>query len=238
METLNYLLGYPNLKVYQDTRYFKFSLDSILLPRFTTITKKAKNILDIGTGNAVIPVILSTRTDALIKGVEMQKEIASLGRKTIEYNNLENQITIIEDDIHNFYETCSTESFDIITCNPPYFKVNNNVHINECKEKAYARHELTLTLSDLMKISRKLLKNGGHISIVNRPERLVDIITLMRENNIEPKKIQFVYPKKGKDANILLIEGTKNGNPGIKILEPLYVYEEDKYTKQILEYFK
>ena len=229
MEKLNYLFGAPELCVYQDTNSFLFSLDSILLPNFATITKKTKTILDIGTGNAVIPILLSNMTDAYIKGVEIQKDSCKLANKSIIYNKLEKQIEIIEDDIKHFYKITPTESFDLITCNPPYFKIENNSHLNSKINKTYARHELSLTLEELMKISKKLLKNGGRLSLVHRPERLVDIILLMKENNIEPKRIMFVYPKQNKDANILLIEGIKNGN--------LYVYDNrDEYTKQILNF--
>lgn len=237
MERVNYVLGHPELKVYQDDDAFLFSLDSILLPNFVTLTKKVKNILDIGTGNAIIPLILSTRTDAYINGVELQSLSASLGRKTILNNNLTEQIKIIEDDVHNYYKTCPTETYDVITCNPPYFSVRKTSHLNEQEKKSYARHELTLTLEDLIVISKKLLKNGGRLALVQRPERLLDIITLMKENNIEPKVIQFVYPKANKEANILLVEGIKNGHPGVKILPPLYVYDsENQYTNQLTEY--
>ena len=238
MRIKNYLLGYKNMYIMQDTDMFNFSLDSVLLPNFITINKSTKNVLDIGCGNAPIPLILSTKTDAHITGVEIQKEVYDLALESVKINDLENRIKIINADINELYKELETESFDIITCNPPFFKVKEDSNLNESEYKTIARHEVKLNLEDIMKISRKLLKNNGTLGIVHRPERLVDIIESMRKYNIEPKKIRLVYPKKDKEANILLIEGTKNGKPGIKILPPLYSHDEDgSYTLEVQEFF-
>lgn len=238
MKKINYMLGYKDINIVQDEEMFKFSLDSILLPTFISINPTCKRILDIGTGNAPIPLVLSTRTSAKIDCVEIQKEVYEMGKETIEINNKTDQITIYNEDINDLYKNIEADTYDIITCNPPYFKVNDISHINKNDYKSLARHEITLNLQQLLKISKKLLKNGGILGIVHRPERLVDILVEMRNNNIEPKKIQYVYPKKGKEANILLIEGAKNGNQGIKVLEPLYVYDEKgEYTEEILKRF-
>jgi len=238
METINYLLGYENLKIYQDTEMFNFSLDSVLLPNFVTITKKTKRILDIGTGNAVIPMILTTKTDALIDAVEIQKDVYKLGKKSIELNNLQDKINIINEDIKEYSKNMETDTYDVITCNPPFFKVTETSNLNMNDYKTIARHEVKLNLDDIMSIGRKLLKNNGNIAIVHRTDRLIDIITTMRKYNIEPKKIRFIYPKKNTESNIVLVEGTKNGNPGLKILSPLVSHtEEDEYTDEIKQYF-
>lgn len=239
METINYLLGYKNLKLYQDEDMFKFSIDSVLLPNFVTLSTKANKILDIGTGNAVIPIILTTKTNAIIDAVEIQKEVFELGLKSIKYNDLDDKINIYNIDIKDYSDNLESDIYDTITCNPPFFKVNKNSRINYSDYKTVARHEVKLNLDDLMKIARKLLKNNGNIAIVHRTDRLIDIIESMRKNNIEPKKIQFVYPKKNKESNILLIEGTKNGKPGIKILDPIYLHNIDgTYTNQVMKYFE
>lgn len=239
MEVINYLLGYENLKIYQDTKMFKFSLDSVLLANFVTINKKINKILDIGTGNAVIPLIITTKTKCLIDAIEIQKKAYDLAIKSVNYNKLEDQIRIINQDVNDYSNECQTEIYDIITCNPPFFKTTNEAHLNNNDFKSIARHEINLDLERLFKISKKLLKNNGIISIVHRPERLIDIITIMKKNNIEPKKMQLVYPKKNKEANILLIEGRKNGNAGLKILEPLFVHDEDgNYSEQVIKYFE
>lgn len=239
MEVINYLLGYKNLKIVQNTDMFNFSLDSVLLPNFVTLNKNTAKILDIGCGNAPIPLILSTKTSAKIIGVEIQKDVYELALKTVKMNDLEKQIEIINDDINNIYTYFETESFDTVVCNPPYFKVATTPNLNTIEYKTIARHEIKLNLEQIINIAKKVLKNNGNIAMVHRPERLSDIITIMRKNNIEPKRIRFVYPKETKEANILLIEGVKNGRPGLKILPPLYShYENGEYSKQIKKYFE
>lgn len=239
MEVINYLLGYENLKIYQNTEMFQFSLDSVMLANFVTINKNINRILDIGTGNAVIPLILSTKTEAKVTGVEIQKESYELARKSVELNNLNNQIEIIHDDIKNYYQNIQTETYDVITCNPPFFKLGEKSHLNDSTFKQIARHEITLNLEDIIKISKKLLKNTGRLALVHRPERLIEIITIMKTNNIEPKKICFLYPKQEKEANILLIEGVKNGKPGIKVMPSIITHNPDgSYSEQVEKYFK
>lgn len=239
MKTINYLLGFKDLKIVQDNEMFNFSLDSVLLPNFVTINKSISKILDIGCGNAPIPLILSTKTDTHIIGVEIQKEVYDLARESVKINNKENQIEIINDDINNYYKKLETDQFDIITCNPPFFKYKETSNLNKNDYKTIARHELKLNLSQLFSISKKLLKNNGVIAIVHRPERLVEILSEMKKNNIEPKKLQFIYPKKNMEANIMLIEGSKNGKPGLKILPPIYTHlDNGEYTEQIKQYFE
>lgn len=235
----NYLLNYDNMYIIQDTDMFNFSLDSVLLPNFVTINKKTKKILDIGSGNAPIPLILSTLTDAQIMAVEIQKDVYELGKESIKINKLENRIDFKNADINELYKEIDTETFDVITCNPPYFKVNESSNLNDSEYKTIARHEIKLDLEKLFKIAKKLLKNKGNIAIVHRPERLSDIVSEMKKNNIEPKRIQFVYPSINSEANILLIEGTKNGNPGVKILPPLISHKQNgEYTEQVKQFFE
>lgn len=237
MKVENYLVGYKKLKIIQDTEMFNFSLDSVLLPNFITINENIKKILDIGTGNGPIPLILSTKTKAHITGFEIQKEVSKLAKESVKINNLQKQITIINDDIKN--NTYKTETFDIITCNPPYFEVKDKSKFNKNDYKTIARHEVNLDLEELLKISKKLLKNGGTLGLVHRPERLIDILINMRKYNIEPKRIRLVYPKNNKESNILLVEGKKNGKKGLKILPPLYSHNEDgTYTEEIQKYFE
>lgn len=239
MKVINYLLGYKDLKIVQDNEMFNFSLDSVLLPNFVTINKKIEKILDIGCGNAPIPLILSTKTDAKITGVEIQKEVFDLALESIKINNKENQINIINKDINEYYKEIETDSFDVITCNPPFFKYIETSNINKNDYKTIARHEVKLNLNQLFTIAKKLLKNNGVIAIVHRPERFVEIVEEMKKNNIEPKKVQFVYPKKNLEANIMLIEGSKNGNPGLKILPPVYTHlDNGEYTEEIKKYFE
>ena len=239
MEIVNRLLNYKDLKIVQNTDWFAFSLDSVLLANFVTLNKNTKNIIDFCTGNSPIPLILSTKTDAKITGVELQKEVYLLAEKSVKINNLEDKIELLNMDVKDLSSKYETDSFDVITVNPPYFKVKESSNLNKNDIKTIARHEIQLKLDDIFSLARKLLKNNGVISMVHRPERLVEIIEVMKKNNIEPKKIQFVYPKKGSECNTILIEGSKNGNPGLKILPPLYVHDENgKYLDEIEEMFQ
>ena len=238
MRTLNDLVGYQNLKIYQEEDWFRFSLESILLPNFVTINLKDKNIIDLCTGNAPIPLVLSTRTKAKIYGVEIQKDIYKLGLDSILYNKLDSQISLINDDVKNLKQYFNSEFFDIITVNPPYFKYSECSIYNDDEHKTIARHEKSLNLEDIIKISRYLLKNNGRLAMVHRTERLIEILITLKENNLVPKKIQFIYPDYGKESKLFMIEAVKNGRNGLKMLAPLYVHNSDgSYRDEILKIF-
>lgn len=235
---INDLVYFKNIKIVQDKDYFNFSLDSILLPNFVDITKKTKMILDMCTGNAPIPLILSTKTNAKIYAVELQREVYNLAKETIKINKLDNQIVLINNNIKNLKKIFNTETFDIITCNPPYFKKKEDSIINENIVKSIARHEIEMELEDVMLISKALLKNEGSLVLVHRTDRLIEIIELMRKHNIEPKRMRLIYPKINTESNLVLIDGRKNGKKGLKILPPLYIHNNDNsYTKEVLEMF-
>lgn len=239
MKVVHDLLNYNNLKIVQDTDYFNFSLDSVLLPNFVTLNKNIRNVLDLCTGNAPIPMILTTKTDAKIYGVELQKEIYELGKESIEINKLNDRIKLINKNINDIVDDFETETFDVITCNPPYFENHDLNRKNDNEIKSIARHEIHMRLDDIFKISKKLLKNNGVVAIVHRPERLVEIIETMKKYNIEPKRLQFIYPNETKESNMILIEGKKNGNKGLRVLNPLFVHEDNgDYRKEILDMFK
>ena len=238
MEVLNDLLGFKNLKIYQNTEMFSFSLDSVLLASFVKLNKNIDSILDIGTGNAPIPLILSTKTKCKITAVEIQSEVYNLGLKSIKYNKLENQIEIINDDICKVYKEMANESFDIITCNPPFFKITNDVKLSDSSYKQIARHELYLDIDKLVIISKKLLKNNGSLYIVHRPERLCELIVKLKTGGLEPKRVKFIHPKENMEANIVLIEAVKMGKLGIKVDYPVITHNEDgSYTEEILKIF-
>ena len=239
MEVVNNLLDYEKLKIVQNTDWFKFSLDSVLLADFINVKKKDRNIIDFCTGNAPIPLFLSTKTSNSIIGVELQEEVFKLAKKSVILNNLENQIEIINEDVKNLKNKYETDTFDIISCNPPYFKVSEQTQKNENNIKAIARHEIHLNLTDIFDISRKLLKNNGSIYIVHRTDRLVEIINEMSCYNIMPKRIRFIYPFKNSESNMVLIEGRKNGNSGLKVEKPLVVHDErGNYTEEINQIFR
>ena len=239
MKVVNDLLNYSNLKIVQDDDFFNFSLDSVLLPNFVKINKGTKKILDLGTGNAPIPMILSTMTSAKIYGIELQKEIYDLAIESLKINNLEDRIEIINDNIKNLDKYFEPNSFDVIVSNPPYFKYTEGSNINEAIQKTIARHEKEITLSEIVFTAKKFLNNNGTFAMVHRTDRLIEIIEEFRKNNIEPKRIQLIYPKVGEESNMFLIEGRKNGNVGLKILPPLVAHKENgEYSDVVKEMFQ
>lgn len=222
---INDLLNY-DFKIYQDNDAFKFSIDSVLLAEFVDINFRAKNIIDLCTGNAPIPMILSTKFNKNIVGVEIQEKIYNLGQKSIEYNNIKNVKLYNKDvkDISNFFNY----KFDIITCNPPYFKYNNDSTLNINESKAIARHEIKITLEDIISISSKIINNSGCLYLVHRCDRFVEILDLLKKYNFGLRKIRFVYDNMSSNSCFLLIEAKYRCKSDLKVLSPLYI---DKYLE-------
>ena len=235
MKVKNRLLDTDKI-IYQNDEWFKFSLDSVLLSNFVTLNLRTKKIIDLATGTAPLPIFLSFRTKASIYGVEYQDCVYELGNESVIENGLEEQIHLIHGDVRVLHQSFTSDSFDVVTCNPPYFKTNGEPFLNENEVKAKARHEITLNLDDVVRIASYLLKNGGVFAMVHRTERFIEIIEKMREYRIEPKRIQFIYPKVGKTSDLFLIEGIKNGKVGLKMLSPCIIHEmDDSYTKEVQE---
>lgn len=232
---LNELLGRPLLKIYQDDDSFCFSTDSMLLASFATINYSFKNIIDLCSGNAPIPLYLSLRTKtAKIYGVEILEESYNLGLKSVEINNLSNQITLLNANLKDVNSLVGKNKFQLVTVNPPFFKVGTSI-INESNKLAVARHELLATLDDIVLEASKLLNSHGYLAMVHRPDRLIELIMTFKKYHIEPKRLQFVYPKEKGLCNHILIEGIKDGEPGgLKVLPPLFIYGSDgKWTEEI-----
>jgi len=234
----NNLLNFKDAYIYQDTEYFKMSLDSLLLSNFVTINLRDKKILDIATGNAPIPMLLTYRTKAEIYGVELQTPVYNLGRISIKENNMDKQITLINDDAKNMIDRFDSDTFDVITCNPPYFKTNNEEFENDNEVKTLARHEKSLMLEDIFVIARKLLKNNGRLAMVHRTERFIEIIDMAKKYNFEPKRVRFIYPNNKKISDLVLIECALNGKSGLKMEQPLFVYDDKgEYTEEVSKMF-
>lgn len=220
--------------IYQDDEWFKFSLDSVLLAQFVTINLRHKKIIDLACGNAPIPMLLSFRTSASIYGIEYQKCVYELALNSINDNQLGDKITLINGDVRQLKNYFNSDSFDIVTCNPPYFKASNPDFFNQNEVKSLARHEVTLNLEDVVKNASYLLKSGGIFAMVHRTERFAEIIEIMKKYRLEPKRVQFIYPKKGMNSDLILIEGIKNGKVGLKMLFPLVIHEDDNtYTEEV-----
>ncbi len=209
-----------------------------MIPRFCVLKNNMK-IIDFCTGNAPIPMILSTLTDSNIIGVELQKEIYNLAVQSVKINNLEDRITLLNMNVLDIFNVYETDSFDLITCNPPYFRVNEFSNLNNNMIKSIARHEIEIKLEDICRISKKLLKNNGSLVLVHRTDRLSEIINMLLKYNLQPKRIRFLYPKEQENSNLVLIDARKNGNIGLKVLPPLICHNMDgSYTKEVLDMFR
>ena len=227
---LNDLYDYEGMKIYQNEENFKFSLDSILLAEFVDIKKDMNLVVDFCSGNAPVPLILSTRCNASIKGFEIQPSIYDLGNKSIEINNLGNKIELINDNFKNVGKYFEAESVDVVTCNPPYFKYDDSSIINEDDKLAIARHEITMKLEDVMINAKYVLKNKGTLYLVHRCDRLEEIVDLLNKYNFSLKKLQFVYSDLKKDAIMVLVKATKNGNVGsLKVMPPVDISKYKSY---------
>lgn len=234
----NDLLGKPGIQIYQDTDAFNFSIDSILLADFVSVSTKIKKICDLCTGNAPIPMYLTLRCNAEITGVEVQEASTQLAIASIDLNNLSNRINIVNADLKGISNQIGKNAFEVVTCNPPFFKIGEN-NINPNDKKAISRHEVLATLDDIVKEASLLLNSKGKFAMVHRPDRLLEILETFKKYNIEPKRLRFVYPKLNKQCNHILIEGIKDGMPGgLKVLEPLIVYDENnKWTKEVIKIY-
>jgi tRNA1(Val) A37 N6-methylase TrmN6 len=234
-ERLDSLLA-ENLKIIQSPSVFSFSLDAVLLAKFVSIPIQKGTIIDLCSGNGVIPLFLSARTKAQIIGVEIQERLYDMAMRSIAYNKLSDQVNMIRGDLKDTPALFGENKVEVVTCNPPYFQLPGKSDINENEHFAIARHEIMCTLEDVVQSSSILVKQGGKVAFVHRPGRLLDILSYMRKYRLEPKRLRFVYPKEGKESNTILIEGIKDGKPDLKVLPPLYVYEQNnEYSKEVRE---
>lgn len=229
------------LKIIQNNTGFCFGIDSVILTEFAKDIKNDSTVVDLGTGTGVIGILLSEKTKLRkITGVEIQQEVADMAKRSIKINKLENKFEIINANIKEVFEKRLLEknSVDAVITNPPYKEIGKGIK-NDNIKKLISRHEITATLSDFIEVSSKLLKDKGTLYMVHKPERLVDIMEIMRNNKIEPKEIRFVYPDNKKDCNLILIKGVKGGNKFLKIYKPLYIYDENgEYSKEIKLIYK
>ena len=219
MKEINDLYDY-GYKIVQNSDYFKFSLDSMLLANFVSINMSDSKLLDFCTGNCPIPIILSNSIKNIV-AFEVQKEIYELGDESLKLNNI-NNVKLINDDIKNIDNYYEDGYFDIITCNPPYFKVIDSSRINDNNVKAIARHEILIKLEDIVSLAYKFLRDKGKLYIVYRPDRLMELLKLFDKYKFGVKKLQCCYNNSESSSSMILIEAMKNGQDDLKILAPLY----------------
>lgn len=231
-------LEYKGLKIIQDEEGFCFGIDSVLLSDFAKDIKKGARVLDLGTGTGIIPILLCGKTNLeKVIGVEIQEEVADMAKRSSKLNNLEDKFEVVNENILNLKSIFQNQSFDVIVSNPPYKKKNTGI-INENEKKIISRHEITANLEEFINVSKDLLKDKGEFYMVHRPERLVDILSLMRQNKIEPKVLRMVFSNEKKEPKLVLIKGIKNAKPFLKVEKNLYIYDKNgNYTNDILKIY-
>jgi tRNA1(Val) A37 N6-methylase TrmN6 len=219
--------------VIQKKNAFRFGVDAVLLANFAKI-KKGMRVIDLCSGTGVIPFILAGKTEAsYISGIEIQEEMVEMANRSVKYNKLEDRVEFISGDLKDLNLLKNMQKAEVVTVNPPY-KLKNSGIINSNDKNAIARHEICCTLEDVIIACRIVLKDNGRVYMVHRPERIADILCLMRKHKIEPKTIRMVHPNTKKAPNIVLIEGQRDGGAFLKWEPPLYIYNDNGgYTEEI-----
>lgn len=224
-------------KIIQDMDDFCFGLDAVLLSWFAGLREKDQ-VLDMGTGNGIIPILLRARNKGVhITGLEIQERSADLARRSVAYNCLEDDIEIVTGDIKEAAARFGKASFSVVTTNPPYMTGGHGLTNSQVSRKI-ARHEVLCSLEDIVSQASQVLKERGRFYMVHRPFRLAEIMVLMVRYHLEPKRMQLVYPFADKEPNMVLIEGLRGGNARITVEKPLIVYERPGvYTEDILRIY-
>ncbi len=225
-----------DLKIIQRNDFQNFTLDSVLISDFVKINRKTKKILDIGTGCGIISILLAKRSKAKITGIELLETMAEIAKENVKNNGFYEQISIVNEDIKNYKKTFSEAQFDTIVTNPPYFEFKGDFsQINDLEQLACARHNMNLTIEEIIKISAYLLKNMGSFSMVFRSERLIEILELLKKYNLEPKRIKNCYTKWNENSKICMIEAIKDANSGLLIEMPIFVYDKNGKKSEYIE---
>ncbi|AMB99221.1 methyltransferase [Aerococcus urinaehominis] len=211
------------LDIIQSPEYFTFSLDALLLADFAKINKRQKRIIDFCTGNGVVPLILSQACSGQLYGVDIQPALADMARRSVALNQLEDRIKILAADINDLPTYFDQQSFDIVTCNPPYFKVYPDSRLNPNQAKAIARHEITMSLADIFSQAQYLLKEKGKLYVVHRPERLTELLVAGQHHQLTLKRMRLVQAKVDQAANTVLLEFIKRGQDKGLVVEPTLI---------------
>ena len=227
-----------NLQIIQSADVFSFSLDAVLLADFVkSVSRPDRKAVDLCAGNGAVGLFISKKFAGRIDQVEIQSRLADMNQRSLELNGLTERIKVYNRDLKDAFSFLEKDSYDVVTCNPPYFKTLPQSKKNPNQYLALARHEIAVTLEDTVKVTSGLLKTGGKAYYVHRPDRLIEILDTMQAHRLAPKRIKLIYPKQGRDANMVLIEAIKDGkSDGLKFLPPVITYtDQNEYTPTIKE---
>ena len=225
-----------NIHIIQNPDMFAYSLDAILLAHFADVKGKGRGLtVDLGAGTGAVGLFYAPKVAGLIKLVEIQPELAEMAKRSIAMNGLQDRVSVLQSDMKAIFDDIQPGSAETVLSNPPYFPLNNTTKTNQDEHYELARHELTIDLPGLAQVANKLLKNNGKFYMVHRPERLADIFSAFSARKLMIKRIQFVYGKSDREANMVLIEAIKAGRlGGVRIMPPIVAYKQtNEYTKQV-----
>ncbi len=224
-------------QIIQNKDGFCFGMDAVLLSGYAVV-KKGEAVLDMGTGTGIIPILLEAKTEGRhFTGLEIQPQSADMARRSVALNHLEEKIDIVEGDIKTASSLFGKAVFDVITTNPPYMNENHGL-MNPQLPKAIARHEILCSLEDIVREASFMLRPGGRFYMVHRPRRLIEIIGVLSAYQLEVKRLKPVYPMADKEANMVLLEAVRGGNPLLKLEKPIIVYKEPGvYSDEIYDIY-
>lgn len=212
-------------KIIQNPKKFCFGMDAVLLSGFSVV-KEGELTLDLGTGTGIIPILLEAKTPGKhFSALEIQEESADMARRSVQLNDLQDKIDVVTGDIKVASEIFGSAVFDVVTTNPPYMNDQHGLK-NPDLPKAIARHEILCSLEDVIREGAKVLRPGGRFYMVHRPFRLAEIIRVLSQYKLEPKRMKLVYPFVDKEPNMVLLEAVKGGKAMIKVEKPLIIYKE------------
>ena len=217
-ETIDTFLN-GKLRIIQSRQGYRFSVDALLLAGFVSI-KSEDFVVDLGAGCGIISLFLaSEREVGFVVGLELQEELASQAKRNIVLNEFEDKIAIIQGDLRHL--PVAPGFAHVVVCNPPFRKEKSG-RINPDFSKAIARHELAVSLDDILAAGKTLLKPGGRLALIYPANRLTEILERMRVQELEPKRLQIIFPDSASHAKLAMIEGTLQGKSGLKILPPIF----------------
>ncbi len=220
-----------NLIFYYDDDYFKITTDNLALANYVKIKSKDKLLVEFGSGIMAIPLLLSTRIDIKMVGIEKDNKASRLSEMTIKNNHLEDRIKVINDDISNLDKYFTINSIDIIVCNPPYFLIDNESIVSNKDYLKMARHEANMNISDVARLSKIYLRDGGRLFLIQRADRLFEIRDALIKNNLAIKEIQFIYHDIDGNSKLVLVEVRKSGKEhGLKVLKPIILEKGSSVT--------
>jgi tRNA1Val (adenine37-N6)-methyltransferase len=213
------------LKIIQKKEGYRFSVDALLLAHFSS-RLPAQSIIDLGTGSGIIPLVLAGKNAApAIVGVEVQEEMADMARRTISLNDLTGRVTILREDMRNIRCSFPPSSFDLVVSNPPYYPVSTG-RINPTGQKAIARHEIMLSLEDLVAGAHYLVKPTGCAVIIFPAKRLSELLSALTGAAMKPRLLRIIYSREKGEGKLVVVEACKGGNPELVLTQPFFIYDE------------